>query len=219
MNLVPAVSGTLGSTGGGGGGTDLDRSGAFIPVARPLKYGGNDRRDHSHETYLPVARALTAPRSPRYDGDSDNFVVAPTLRSNPRNNSNGGTEASMLVAHALTAERHDASEDGTGRGTPLAFNWQSGDDPRFGVGDRPTALSANQTPAVLARGARRLTVTECERLQGLPDGWTCICGAEGEHGRCTCPDSPRYAALGDAMTSTVVQWLGERLLAAAGGAA
>ena len=52
-------------------------------------------------------------------------------------------------------------------------------------------------------GVRRLTPTECERLQALPDGWT-------DHG----PDSRRYSALGDAVTASVARWIGERLLAA-----
>jgi DNA (cytosine-5)-methyltransferase 1 len=50
---------------------------------------------------------------------------------------------------------------------------------------------------------RRLTPTECERLQGLPDGWT----TPG-------PDSRRYAGLGDAVTSPVGKWIGRRLVAA-----
>jgi DNA (cytosine-5)-methyltransferase 1 len=49
---------------------------------------------------------------------------------------------------------------------------------------------------------RRLTPTECERLQALPDGWT-------DFG----PDSRRYAALGDAVTSSVAEWIGRRLIA------
>ncbi len=51
---------------------------------------------------------------------------------------------------------------------------------------------------------RRLTPTECERLQGLPDGWTDLGGT---------PDSKRYAALGDAVTVNVAEWIGRRLLA------
>ncbi len=51
-------------------------------------------------------------------------------------------------------------------------------------------------------GVRRLTPTECERLQALPDNWT----AFG-------PDSRRYSALGDAVTSSVAEWIGRRLLA------
>lgn len=51
-------------------------------------------------------------------------------------------------------------------------------------------------------GVRRLTPTECERLQSLPDGWTLIDGAS---------DSKRYAALGDAVTANVAEWIGARL--------
>lgn len=58
---------------------------------------------------------------------------------------------------------------------------------------------------------RRLTPIECERLQGFPDGHTCLCGAEADWRACTCPDSARYRALGNAVTVNVVAWLGARL--------
>ena len=48
---------------------------------------------------------------------------------------------------------------------------------------------------------RRLTPTECERLQGFPDGWT-----EG------ISDTQRYKCLGNAVTTNVVTWIGEKLL-------
>jgi len=48
---------------------------------------------------------------------------------------------------------------------------------------------------------RRLTPVELERLQGLPDGWT-------EPGG----DYQRYAALGDAVTVPVAEWLGRKLI-------
>ena len=47
---------------------------------------------------------------------------------------------------------------------------------------------------------RRLTPTECERLQGFPDGWT-----EGQ------ADSHRYKQLGNAVAVPVVQWIINRL--------
>lgn len=49
---------------------------------------------------------------------------------------------------------------------------------------------------------RRLTPTECERLQGFPDGWT-----EGES------DSARYRMLGNAVCGNVSEWIGRRLFA------
>ena len=49
---------------------------------------------------------------------------------------------------------------------------------------------------------RRLTPTECERLQGFPDGWT-----EGQS------DSSRYKQMGNAVAVPVVDWLIGRLVA------
>lgn len=49
---------------------------------------------------------------------------------------------------------------------------------------------------------RRLTPTECERLQGFPDGYTDIPRAK---------DTNRYAALGNSMTTNVMRWIGERI--------
>lgn len=66
-----------------------------------------------------------------------------------------------------------------------------------------------------ATGVRLLTPLECERLQAFPDGWTCLCGCEPySTAACTCPDSPRYRALGNAVTVSTVQWIAERMAAA-----
>ena len=53
---------------------------------------------------------------------------------------------------------------------------------------------------------RRLTPTECERLQGFPDGWTDILP--------TTPDGPRYKALGNSMAVPVMEWIARRLVKA-----
>jgi len=53
---------------------------------------------------------------------------------------------------------------------------------------------------------RRLTPTECERLQGFPDGYTDIM----PNGKQT-PDGPRYKALGNSMAVPVMKWIGERI--------
>ena len=56
---------------------------------------------------------------------------------------------------------------------------------------------------------RRLTPTECERLQGFPDSHTCIPwrGKDAED----CQDGPRYKALGNSMAVPVMRWIGERI--------
>jgi DNA (cytosine-5)-methyltransferase 1 len=66
---------------------------------------------------------------------------------------------------------------------------------------------------------RRLTPTECERLQGFPDGWTCLCGRNAgrswpEEHACRCPDGPRYRALGNAVAVPVAAWVLRRVLEA-----
>ena len=83
--------------------------------------------------------------------------------------------------HALTT-RSAAEEDGTGRGTPIV----------------PSGMSV-----------RRLTPTECERLQGFPDGWTAIPWKGKPVSEC--PDGPRYRALGNSMAVNVMRWIGRRI--------
>lgn len=56
---------------------------------------------------------------------------------------------------------------------------------------------------------RRLTPTECERLQGFPDGYTEIPykGKPKEE----CPITSRYKALGNSMAVPVIRWIGEQI--------
>ena len=53
---------------------------------------------------------------------------------------------------------------------------------------------------------RRLTPTECERLQGFPDGWTAI-----TYRKKPAADGPRYKALGNSMSVPVLGWIGGRI--------
>ena len=59
-----------------------------------------------------------------------------------------------------------------------------------------TFVADDAPPSVV----RRLTPTECERLQGFPDGWT-----EDQ------ADSHRYKQMGNAVTVNVIEWIGSRL--------
>lgn len=69
---------------------------------------------------------------------------------------------------------------------------------------------------------RRITPTERERLQGMPDGWTVTSGPSladapmgGRPDACPVdprPDGPRESATGDAVTAHVAEWIGRRLL-------
>lgn len=65
---------------------------------------------------------------------------------------------------------------------------------------------------------RRLTPTECERLQGFPDGWTdikkkCVKTKDGYKAVDVeeTPDTPRYKAMGNSMAVPCMAWIGERI--------
>jgi DNA (cytosine-5)-methyltransferase 1 len=53
---------------------------------------------------------------------------------------------------------------------------------------------------------RRLTVKECERLQGFPDNYTAV-----SYRNKLATDSPRYRALGNSMAVPVMRWIGNRI--------
>ena len=63
-------------------------------------------------------------------------------------------------------------------------------------GHQPIVMAMKTQSAV-----RRLTPTECERLQGFPDGWT-----DGQ------ADSHRYKQMGNAVTVNVAEWIGKRIV-------
>lgn len=88
-------------------------------------------------------------------------------------------------------------------GRPDAIAWDNGQgDPNFSVDGKAFALN---TSAYQGVGVRRLTPTECERLQGFPDGHTAVDDQS---------DSARYRQLGNAVCVPVVAWLGARIVAA-----
>ena len=59
---------------------------------------------------------------------------------------------------------------------------------------------------------RRLTPTECERLQGYPDGWTDIGEWVDTKGKKHKPaDSPRYKALGNSIALPQWHWIAQKM--------
>jgi len=72
--------------------------------------------------------------------------------------------------------------------------------------DNSHANGGGQVSVALGWAVRRLTPTECESLQGFPDGWTMV-----THRKKPAADGPRYKALGNSMAVNVMQWIGERI--------
>ena len=105
------------------------------------------------------------------------------------------------------------SRYGTGGGNvPMVFPIDDGREvEKFqngsGIGEANApayTLDTRQHASVATQSiVRRLTPTECERLQGFPDGWT-----EGQ------ADSHRYKQMGNAVAVPVVEWIVQRLMEA-----
>jgi len=170
------------------------------------------RKDHARES--DTARCLdgtggfaanqggtvVAFSSKDYGGDAG--PDAPTLRAGGHDAShvNGGVPPAVFVTSG-----------------PKMFDAAGIHRERIATDVTPT-ISAFEQPMVGGRGVgsvRRLTPTECERLQAFPDGWTCLCGAQPySTASCRCPDGPRYRAMGNAVTVSVVEWIGRRLATA-----
>jgi DNA (cytosine-5)-methyltransferase 1 len=149
---------------------------------------------------------------------------------NQRHDPSGQTYVGALQSHSKAHGHAMTTQQAAVSGQLITFNWQSGGDVRLGFNERPAlnssqtpavigtreiaqSLTSNYakqpdnsdtalgpTLAIGATGVRRLTPTECERLQGFPDGWT-----DGQS------DSARYRQLGNAVAVPVAFWLVGRL--------
>lgn len=108
---------------------------------------------------------------------------------------NGGENVLCLPINTQIATRHNAMGEGTG------FGIGKEGDPSY------TLQSAHSHAISTGAQVRRLTPTECERLQGFPDGYTNIPWRNKPES----PDGPRYKALGNSMAVPVMRWIGERI--------
>lgn len=69
----------------------------------------------------------------------------------------------------------------------------------------------NNIPCMsINQNIRKLTPSECEKLQGFPPGYTQI--SYRNKPAEDCPDSPRYKAIGNSMAVPVIKWIGERMI-------
>lgn len=82
------------------------------------------------------------------------------------------------------------------------------------------AIEHMELPKKIAWIVRRITPTECERLQGYPDGWTDIgewTDTKGKKHKAA--DSPRYKALGNSIALPQWFWIVQKMKPYMGGGA
>lgn len=245
-SLGSSVAGTLGAYAGRGGLTRsqvVDGHGAYVaagePLLRPFVKGTKAHHDEDHERWED---AEVAPTVSAAGGDANGTVVVPFgVTTYEGDSPRGAWEAD--AAPSVRAD-HGSVDPGCVVGTFVVRS--KGSNARAAARDTDVATTllsqgstagagtAGETVVVGLRGVRRLTPTECERLQGLPDGWTIPWGPslrdarawhELEHDeRAALPvpwdppvklDTPRRSGCGDAVCASVAEWIGRRLLSAA----
>ncbi|MGV1119171.1 DNA cytosine methyltransferase [Xanthomonas translucens] len=211
------------------------RSGGYSVDDIPLTqaFGGNNT---SGPIEVGTALNACASASGRMDFESETFVVDPVPFDTTQitSKANGSNPRPGDPCHPLCAGAHAPavafSHQGGGVQTTLGYDPASGTAPTLSVGQVPAiAFAQNQRDEVrqmevagalaaepgmkqttyLQHGmqVRRLTPTECERLQGAPDDWTLVPNAAGK----PMADGPRYKMLGNSFAVPVIRWIGERI--------
>ena len=123
--------------------------------------------------------------------------IAPTVIS--RYGTGGGNVPAVFPIQGTIIGRSDtAGPQGKGYGNE--------NDPMFTIDTVGGHGVATETIV------RRLTPTECERLQGFPDGWTVKRFDEKKGEVVEQADSARYKQMGNAVAVPVVDWLVSRLV-------
>lgn len=134
----------------------------------------------------------------------------PAPRREARKSSSAATARSVAVRGRDGVPQVELGdpEDGTGRGTPIVANvadtltahWERSKGAK--AGNQVGVLN----PIIYPAAVRRLTPSECERLQGFPVGYTQVTFKGKDPA-----DGSRYKALGNSMAVPVMRWIGQRI--------
>jgi DNA (cytosine-5)-methyltransferase 1 len=179
-------AGSLGSQPSGGGWRDDTDRMMFVAGTLGAEHGRNRGLGLENEAdMLFVANTLPSYSGggTRYEPTSDTFLVAHSLRAEGADASEDGTGRGtplVPVAEPLDASYAKTTDSAGSNGAgPRNVVLGVSANQRGEVRERPVHGSLNgsksgkQYDGVMAdMSVRRLTPTECERLQGFPDGWT-----------------------------------------------
>jgi DNA (cytosine-5)-methyltransferase 1 len=217
--IVPVVAGTMKScaqSGGFSNSADHAAAGYMIPVVTPIDMRQasrgatmtNNRREGSSGGAPGTGVGAPGDPSPSlstshvpaisfsskdYGGDALSDL-SPTLRAGTHDGShaNAGVPPAIAIQERAVSENPKAGPQGKGYQAELAY----------------TLEARNKVQSVATDWAvRRLTPTECHRLQGFPDDH-CDVPWRGKPGA---PDGPQYKALGNSMAVPVMRWILDRV--------
>lgn len=181
------------------GGHSKSRANAGVPPAIAFSVRGREggAQAEAHEA-ISALRSASGGSTRDYVAFDTTQITSKANRSNPR----AGDPCHPLAAgaHAPTiAWNITPSQSNTDYKARPASYAQA----LTGAGNRPSARGGD---LIGSSAVRRLTPTECERLQGFKDGYTDV----PYRGK-PAADGPRYKALGNSMAVPVMAWIGRHI--------
>ncbi len=131
--------------------------------------------------------------------------TAPTISARTTAGGGLGTDfdcdGGLTVAKAVPARPWASHREDSDTLVPVAYGGNNTSGAQGG--GKP---GQSYPAAMVGSAVRRLTPTECERLQGFTDGYTLV-----EYRGKPAADGPRYKALGNAMAVPCVRWILSRI--------
>jgi len=200
----------------------------IVPMAFPERMSGTQYA--STENLCPALCAVNPTGiafSSKDHGADAAEGLAPTLRSMGHDGShaNGGGQLAVAIQAGATRENPASGPDGVGVQEGIAYTLEARaevqacafdmrgreggaqfEGPHDTANIRAASGGSSKSYVAESWAVRRLTPTECERLQGFPDGWTQV-----PHRGKPAADGPRYRAIGNSMAVNCMRWIGQRI--------
>lgn len=202
VDVSPTVAARWGT---GGGNTPL--------VQRTYRKSRRAQSTEDFETWVPDDVTNTLNCFDVGDIRSTDLVVQPTVysvREDAKANTFSATESEVAnciqSTQPATTSHHAINYVVQPHTFKVRGGCEDGGKGYLGQDEKAYTVACSQDQHLMqGMAVRRLTPTECERLQGFPDGWTDILP--------NTPDGPRYKAIGNSMAVPVMRWIGSRIQA------
>ncbi len=195
--IAPAVTAKQAKQAGGPAGDECQN---LVLCLRSNPYDDSDAKHGCEKLVCFVQNTRDEVRM--MNGDDDLAGALPAQPGMKQQNYIANTLQASLGHHGHSSPRGDGSDN------IIAFSPGNLKRPAGAAPSASTQREAWMEQSAEPTGTvRRLTPTECERLQGFPVGWTI---PRDKWTGWTLPkglDSARYRALGNAVTTNVVYWI------------
>lgn len=188
-------------------------NGYAVPVAGtlPADYGKSGGNGMGSMQGGVIAHTLTRRCDGGSDGAGQGMPIIPILEVGART---GKSTTDLRAGGGIGEDGDPMFTLQSGKHHAVGFHQNQAGEVRisdigYTVSTNSNASGRNTGMLATSFAVRRLTPSECEKLQGFSPGYTRIPwrGKPAEE----CPDGPRYKAIGNSMAVPVMRWMGERI--------